>query len=135
MVFVQIAQKARYCYPAPSLLVAPYQLTATPAIDALLVHQLTHSQCIVLGGDTLADVDVVDAFAQPDADVTLATKQAMDYCADLFWSGAGDALQADLPASAVFHDFTIPKGKTAFIGDIANGANIDATIGSVLHSD
>jgi hypothetical protein len=58
----------------------------------------------------------------------------MDYSTDLFWSGAGDALQADLPASLVFYDFTIPKGKTAFIGDIADGANIDATISSVLHN-
>ena len=58
----------------------------------------------------------------------------MEEVADFFGSLAGDTRYADLPAGLVFYDFSIPKGQTLVLCDIADGADIDSTVGSVLHN-
>ena len=67
----------------PSLVwnLAPDQLTLfsrTPSVDALLVHNLANLQCVLLGLDSLADVDVVDTARVPDADVALAAEAMVE---------------------------------------------------------
>lgn len=57
------------------VLLAPYELTAlarTPTVDAELISGTCDRQSVLLGGDTLADVHIVDTSAEPNADVTLA---------------------------------------------------------------
>ena len=69
--------KSEVLPPRPCLFFAPDQLTLlprTPAVNALLIHQLAHCYGVLLGGDAFTNVDVVDAFAQPNTDVTLATQ-------------------------------------------------------------
>lgn len=83
---------------------------------------------------SLADIDIVDAAGVPDADITLAAEAMVEKVADLFGSLAGDARYADLPAGLVFYDFPIPKGQTLVLCDIADGADIDSMVGSVLHN-
>ena len=124
----------------PSLVwnLAPDQLTLfsrTPSVDALLVHNLANLQCVLLGLDSLADVDVVDTARVPDADVALATDAVVKEVADLFGGFAGDARYAYLPASLILYDFTIAEGQALVFCDIADGADIDSTIGSVLHNN
>jgi hypothetical protein len=99
-----------------------------------LIHQLADLQSILLSGDSLADVDVVDAIAVPDTDVALATQVTVQNLADLFRSAAFDTLDADLPTGFVLNDFAVAKGQAFIVNQILNGANIDATIGSVLHN-
>jgi hypothetical protein len=58
----------------------PNQLTLftrPPAVNALLIHSLADYQRIFLQVNTLANIDVVDAFAQPDADVAVTTQAAV----------------------------------------------------------
>lgn len=124
----------------PSLVwnLAPDQLTlfsGTPSVDALLVHDLADYQSIFLGLDSLADVDIVDTARVPDADVALAADAVVEEVADLFGGFAGDARYADLPACLIFHDFTIAEGESLVIFDIADGADIDSSVGSVLHNN
>ena len=123
----------------PSLVwnLAPDQLTffpGPPTVDALLIHNLAGFQSHFFGLKSLADIDIVDTARVPDADVTLATEAMMEEVADLFGGLAGDARYADLPAGLVFYDFSIPKGQTLVLCDIADGADIDSAVGSVLHN-
>jgi hypothetical protein len=119
------------------LLLAPDQLArfpGCPAIDALLIHQLADAQCILFGGDSLADIDIVDTAGVPDSDVALPTQVAMEDSGH-FLSGLNfDTLNADLPTGLIFYDLAIPEGQTAVFSDIADGADIDLTIGDVLHN-
>lgn len=118
-------------------LFAPYELASLarfPSVDALLVHNPADFQGVPLCSDPLADVDVVDAFAEPDADVAFATHFTVQDAGN-FLSGLDfDAGDADLPASLVFYDLTIPKSQTFVILNIADGADIDSSVGSVLHN-
>ena len=109
-------------------------LTRPPAVNALLVHSLTDYQRIFLQVNTLANIDVVDAFAQPDADITVAAQAAMQQRADFFGSFAGNSGDADLPASFIFYNFAVAQSQTLAFFDISNGADIDSTIGSILHN-
>ena len=92
------------------LIRTPYQLTSLtrfPAVNALLVHSLTEEQGFVLCGNSLADVDVVNAIAEPDADVSNTTQGAMDNCGNFFRGTALNAFDANLPASLIFNDFAV----------------------------
>jgi hypothetical protein len=123
----------------PSLVwnLAPDQLalfSGAPSVDALLVHDFADFQSRFFGLDSLADIDIVDTARVPDADVTFATEAMVEEVADLFGGLAGDARYADLPASLVLYDFSIPKSQTLVVSQVADGADIDSTIGSVLHN-
>ena len=123
----------------PSLVwnLAPDQLTlfsGTPSVDALLVHDFADFQSRFLGLDSLADVDIVDTARVPDADVTLAADAVVQEVAHFFGGLAGDARYADLPASLVFYDLAVAEGQALVFCDIADSADIDSTIGSVLHN-
>ena len=94
-------------------LLTPYELASLagpPSINALLVHDLADLHNILLCGDPLADVDVVDALTEPDADVAFATHFAVQDERNFFGSLNFDAGDADLPASFVFYNLTIAKG-------------------------
>jgi hypothetical protein len=119
------------------LLLAPYKLTSlagSPSVDALLIHNLADLQCVLLGGDSLADIDVVDAFAVPDTNVAGSADAVVEDFADFFSGLYFDAHDANLPAGLVFYDFTIPQGQTHVVLDVADGADIDSTISGVLHN-
>jgi hypothetical protein len=119
------------------LSLAPDQLTVlsgSPSVDALLIHDFANFQSILLGGDSLAYVDVVDAFAVPDADVASSADSMVEDFADLFGSLYFDAHDADLPASLVFHDFAVAESQTFVVLDVADRADIDSSIGSILHN-
>ena len=93
-------------------LLAPYKLSSlagSPSVNALLVHDLADFQGVLLCGDPLADVDIVDAFAEPDADVAGSADSMMKNFADFFGGLYFEAGDADLPAGSVFYDFTIAE--------------------------
>ena len=110
------------------------RLSGCPAIDSLLIHDFADLQCILLSGDSLADIDIVDATTVPDADVALSADALVEDFADFFGGLALDTHDADLPAGLIFHDFTVAEGQTLVFCDIANGANIDPAISDVLHN-
>jgi hypothetical protein len=115
----------------------PNQLTLLarpPAVNTLLIHSLTDYQSVFLQVNTLANIDIVDAFAQPDADIAVATQAAMQQRADFLGSFAGNSGNTDLPASFIFHNFAVAQSQTLAFFDIPNGADIDSTVGSILHN-
>jgi hypothetical protein len=115
----------------------PNQLTilsGSPSVNTLLIHNLADFQSILLGGDSLAYIDVVDAFAVPDADVASSADYMVEDFADLFGSLYFDAHDADLPASLVFHDFAVAESQTLVFFDIADGTDVDSSAGNVLHN-
>ena len=119
------------------LLLAPYQLASlagSPSVNALLVHNLANLHGILFGSDPLADIDVVDAFTEPDADVAFAAHFTVQYAGNFFGSFGFDAGDADLPAGFVFYDFTIAEGQAFVVLNVTDGANIDSSVGSVLHN-
>lgn len=123
--------------PSPDWNLAPDQLTlfsGVPSVDALLVHHSTDCQCILFGSDALADIHVVDTIGEPDADVAFATHGTMEDFADLFGGLALDARHADLPAGLVLNFLAIAEGDALVISQLADSADIDSTIGSVLHN-
>lgn len=121
----------------PGFLLAPYELASlagSPSVNTLLVHDLADFQGILLCGDSLADVNIVDAFAEPDADVAGSADSMVENFADFFGGLDFDAGDADLPAGSVFYDFAIAEGQALVVCDVANGANIDSVVGDVLHN-
>ena len=118
-------------------LLTPYKLSSlagSPPVNALLVHDLADFQGVLFGGDSLADVDVVGAFTEPDSDVAGSADSMMKNFADLFGGLDFDAGDADLPAGSVFYDFSIAEGQTLIVCDVADGANIDSVVGDILHN-
>ena len=109
-------------------------MPGSPSVDALLIHNLADFQGVLFSGDSSTDIDIVDAAGIPDADVAITTDTMMEEVADFFGSPAGDTRYADLPAGLVFYDFSIPKGQTLVLCDIADGADVDSAVGSVLHN-
>jgi hypothetical protein len=71
---------------------------------------------------------------QPNADVSVAAQAAMQQRTDFLRCFAGDSRDANLPAGLIFYYFTIAQCQAAIFGDIADSANIDSTIGSILHN-
>ena len=119
------------------LLLAPYQLASfagPPSVNALLVHNLANLHGILLSGDTLADVDVIDAFTEPDTDVAFAAHLAVQDAGNFFGGFGFDAGDADLPASFVLYNLTIAEGQALIILDVADSADINSTISDVLHN-
>jgi hypothetical protein len=57
----------------------------------------------------------------------------MENFADLFRGLTLNAHQADLPAGLILNNFAIFQGQTLTLMQIADGANIDTAISSVLH--
>ena len=106
----------------------------SPSVDALLIHNLADFQGVLFSGDSSTDIDIVDAAGIPDADVAITTEAMVEEVADFFGSLAGDTRYADLPSSLVFYDFSISEGQTLVLCDIADGADIDSAVGSVLHN-
>ena len=100
----------------------------------MLIHNLADFQGVLLSGDSSTDIDIVDAAGIPDTDVAFAAAAMVEEIANLFGGLAGDARYADLPAGFVFYDFSISKGQTLVLCDIADGADIDSAVGSVLHN-
>ena len=98
-----------------------------------MVHDLADFQGVLLCGDSLADVDIVDAFAEPDADVAGSADSMVENFADLFGGLDFDAGDADLPAGSVVDNFAIAESQALIICDVADGANIDSAVGGVLH--
>ena len=124
-------------FSSPIFSFTPNQLTLfsrLPSVDALLIHNFADFQRILLGGDSLAYIDVVNAFAVPDADVASSTDSVVEDFADFFGSLYFDAHDADLPTSLVFHDFAVAECQTLVVLDVADGADIDSSIGGVLHN-
>lgn len=124
----------------PSLVwnLAPDQLTifsGSPSVDALLVHDSADLQGDSLGLDSLADIDIVDTAGVPDANVALATHVAMDDSGYFFGGLALDARYADLPAGLILDFLAIAEGDALVVSQLADGADIDSTIGSILHND
>ena len=124
----------------PSLVwnLAPDQLTlfsGSPSVDALLVHNLADLQGGVLGLDSFTNIDIVNTAGIPDADVALATHVAMDDSGHFLGGLALDARYADLPASLILNFLTIAEGDALVVSQLADGADIDSTIGSILHND
>jgi len=120
------------------VLLAPYELTTlarTPTVDAELICGTCDRQSVFLGGDTLADVHIVDAFAEPDADIALAAHRAVQDCGDLFGSAALDTSNADLPSGLVTNDFAVAESQAVIFGDVADGADVNAAVSDVSHSD
>lgn len=114
----------------------PDQLTSfsgCPAIDALLIHQLADGQRILFGGDSLAYIDIVNTAGVPDSDIALPTQIAMEDSGYLFSGLDFDALDADLPAGLILDFLTVAKGDALVVSQLADGTNIDSTIGSVFH--
>jgi len=109
-------------------------LSRSPSVDALLIHDFADLQSVLLGGDSLAYIDVVNAFAVPDADVASSADSMVEDFADLFGGLYFDTHDADLPASLVFHDFAVAESQTLVVLDVADGADIDSSIGDVLHN-
>ena len=99
-----------------------------------MVHDLADFQSVLLCGDPLADVDIVDAFAKPDSDVAGSADPMMKNFADLFGGLDFDAGDADLPAGSVFYDFAIAESQALIVCDVADGANIDSAVGGILHN-
>ena len=122
----------------PSLVwnLTPDQLTlfsGSPSVDALLVHNLADLQSGSLGLDSFADIDIVDTTGIPDADVALATHVAMDNSGYFFGGLALDARYADLPASLVLNFLAVAEGDALVVSQLADGADIDSSIGNVFH--
>ena len=118
-------------------LLAPYELASlagSPSVNALLVHNLANLHGVLLCGDPLANVDVVDALTEPNADVSFAAHFAMQDAGNFFGGFGFDAGDADLPAGSVFYNLTIAKGQAFIILDIADSADIDSSVGDVLHN-
>lgn len=100
-------------FSSPIFSFTPNQLTLfsrLPSVDALLIHQFADCQRILFGLDSFADVDIVDAFAEPDADVALAAHIAVQDAGNFFSGLDFNASDADLPASLIFYDFAVAKG-------------------------
>jgi hypothetical protein len=116
---------------------APYQLTSlagAPSVDTLLIHNLTDFQGVLLGGNALADIHIVNAIGEPDTHIAFAAHALVENFANFFWGSALSASNANLPTSLVFYDFTIAKGQALIVSQIADSADIDSTIGDVLHN-
>jgi len=115
----------------------PYQLPLfprCPAVNALLVHYPANRQGVLLGGDTLTNVHIVDPVAEPDANITGTTQAPMENNADLFRGLTFYAGDADLPTGFILYNFAVAKGQAFIIGQVADGANIDTAISDVLHN-
>ena len=108
-------------------------LTRPPAVNALLIHSLADYQRVFLQVNALANIDVVDAFTQPDADIVVATQAAMQQRADFFGGFAGNSSDADLPASFIFYNFAVAQSQALAFFDIPDGADIDSTVSGVFH--
>lgn len=124
----------------PSLVwnLAPDQLTlfsGAPSIDALLVHDSADRKGVSLGLDSLADIDIVDAIGVPDTDVAFATHVAMEDSGYFLGGSDFDAGYTNLPASFILDFLTIAEGDALIVSQFADSADIDSTIGSVLHND
>lgn len=124
----------------PSLVwnLAPDQLTlfsGSPSVDALLIHNLADLQGGSLSLDSLADIDIVNTVGIPDTDVALATHVAMNDSGYFLGGLAFDARYADLPAGLVLDFLAIAEGDALVVSQLADGADIDSTIGSVLHNN
>lgn len=121
----------------PGFLLAPYKLSSlagSPSVNALLVHDLADFQGVLFGGDSLADVDIVGTFTEPDSNVAGSADPMMKNFADFFGGLDFDAGDAYLPAGSVFYDFAIAESQALIVCDVADGANIDSAVGGVLHN-
>ena len=110
-----------------------HQSHCSPRENAYLIAGSSDFEGFALCAYAVALVDVVDAFAQPDADVALATQAAVQQRADFFGRLAGHTGDTDLPAGLVFYNFTIAQCEAFAFADVADGADVDATIGGILH--
>jgi hypothetical protein len=122
---------------APLFLLAPYELTlltSTPTVNTELIGCTCDYQSVFLGGDALADVYIVDAFAEPNAHIALATHRAVQNGGDFFGGSALDTSNADLPSSLVANDFAIAERQAVIFSDIADSADVNTAVGSVSHS-
>ena len=109
-------------------------LAGPPSVNALLVHNLANLYGVLLCSNTLADVDVVDALTEPDADVAFATHLAVQDEGNFFGGFGFDTGNANLPASLVFYNLTIAEGQAFIILDVADSADIDSSVGDVLNN-
>lgn len=108
-------------------------LAGSPSVNGLLIGCLTNCQRIFLGGDPLANIDVINSIVKPDTHIAMAAQTVMQQLADFFGSATGDTSNSNLPAGLVLHDLTIAEGQTFAVLDVADGADIDSSVGGVLH--
>ena len=122
----------------PSLVwnLAPDKLaffSGCPSVDALLVHNLADCESISLSLDSLTDIDIVDTIGVPHTDIAFAAHVAMEDSGYFLRGSDFNAGYTDLPASLILDFLTIAEGDALIVSQLANGADIDSSVGSVLH--
>ena len=133
----KFSRKETAPFRMPSFLFTPNQLTlfsGPPTINALLVHYLANCKGLFFCGNSFAYIDIVNAFAEPDAHISMAAQPMVQQRTDFFRCAAGDPGNTDLPAGLVFYDLTITQSQALVVLQIADGADVNATIGGILHN-
>jgi hypothetical protein len=120
---------------APTLLTVNQlsMLAGSPSINGLLIGCLANCQRIFLGGDPLADINIINSIIEPDTHISVAAQTMVKKGADFFRSFASNSGDTDLPSGFIFHNFTVAEGQTFAILDVADGADIDSSVGGILH--
>jgi hypothetical protein len=82
----------------------------------------------MFGINALGLVDVVNPFTVPDAAIAIISFNRVDCfaCVACF-----DAFRGNLPTALVCNDFTLFKGQTVVIGELANGENVNHGVWSL----
>jgi hypothetical protein len=63
----------------------------------------------------------------------VAAQTVMEKCADFLGSFTSNSGDTDLPSGFIFHNFTVAESQTFTILNVADGADIDSSVGGVLH--
>jgi hypothetical protein len=108
-------------------------LAGSPSINGLLIGCLANCQRIFLGGDPLANIDIINSIIEPDTNISVAAQTMMEKGADFFRSFASNSGDTDLPTGFIFYNFAVAESQTFAVLDVADGADIDSSIGGILH--
>jgi hypothetical protein len=108
-------------------------LAGSPSINGLLIGCLANCQRIFLGGDPLANIDIINSIIEPDTNISVAAQTMMKKGADFFRSFTGNSGDTNLPAGFIFYNFAVAESQAFAVLDVTDGADVDSSVGGILH--